>query len=115
MGIGEISSPEFGELRDWWIFLFKDWSVSTQGLVGFCGKLRNWWLFHTHLPFPVPGPWVRGGSPSWLLLRCHLCRAAGAGAGAGAGEEVLPLWTTPVGQLLQWCFTKAVAEARKKV
>lgn len=32
----------------------------------------------------------------------------------GTGEEVLPLWTAPMGQLLQ-CFTKVVAEARKNV
>lgn len=23
--IGRISSPEFGKLRDWWVFLFRDW------------------------------------------------------------------------------------------
>ena len=25
--IGGISSPELGELRDWWVLLFKDWWV----------------------------------------------------------------------------------------
>lgn len=44
-------------------------------------------------------------SPSQLqvvLLRCHL-----PGASREAQEELLPLWTTPVAQLLQWNFTKA--------
>lgn len=31
--IGGISCPEFRELRDWWLFLFKDW----QGSVGIYG------------------------------------------------------------------------------
>lgn len=27
--IGRISSPEFGELRVWWVFLFRDWWLSS--------------------------------------------------------------------------------------
>ena len=35
MRIGEISSPEFGELRDWWVLLLRDWWVLL---------LRDWWV-----------------------------------------------------------------------
>lgn len=32
-----------------------------------------------------------------------LLGGGGGQAGRTAGEEVLPLWTAPMGQLLQWC------------
>lgn len=49
-----------------------------------------------HLLFPESGLWGPMVSPSHLqlvLLRCHLCGAAGGVRVGGAGEEVLPLWT----------------------
>ena len=58
-----------------------------------------------HLLFPESGLWGPMVSPSHLqlvLLRCHLCGAAGE-----AAEELLPLWTAPLAQLLQWHLTKA--------
>ena len=63
-----------------------------------------------HLLFPESGLWGPMVSPSHLqlvLLRCHLCGAAGE-----AAEELLPLWTAPLAQLLQWHLTKAVGRVK---
>ena len=59
-----------------------------------------------HLLFPESGLWGPMVSPSHLqlvLLRCHLCGAAGE-----AAEELLLLWTVPVGQRLRVVFHEGV-------
>lgn len=62
-------------------------------------------MYVFYLLFLESGLWGSMVSPSQLQLvlqGCHL-----PGASREAQEELLPLWTTPVAQLLQWNFTKA--------
>jgi hypothetical protein len=53
MRIGEISSPEFGELRDWWVLLLRDWWVLLLR-DWWVLLLSDWWLFS-----PPPFPCIR--------------------------------------------------------
>lgn len=65
MRIGEISSPEVGELRDWWVFLFRDSWLFFSTLVSLCWAHGLGWE-------------VLSGC-SCLLPRYHLCGDAQGG------------------------------------
>lgn len=65
--VGESPSSRFGELKNWWVYLFMVWwvFVGSSEIGRFSGSgIGGFFFFHPL--FPASGLWVRIGSSSQL-------------------------------------------------